>query len=140
MTWAASAVLALAALLGACGMRTTNAYGCDITYEVIAGPLTIESEARIVLDVLLTPLENTYTVRDVTVTAPWAGREDLDPWRLFVVGRKRPIARIDGDVVTLFETSGRPFTLNRANGDAGWSQAGPMGETEYYGGCSPIAR
>lgn len=133
-------VVALAALLGACGRAdapgaAADDYVCDLTYSMQAGPLLIESQARIAFDLNLTPLANTYTVRELTVTEPWTGRSDVNPWRLFIVGRERPVAAVTDEVITLFETKERPFTINRINGDAGWNQSGPMGETEYYGGC-----
>jgi len=131
--------LALAALTGACGQSRGDVVTCELTYSMLAGPVMIESQARVGFELNISQLGNTYTVREVTVTAPWTGRGEADPWRLFIVGRERPIAGVEGDVVTLFETDERPFTINRASGDAGWSSSAPMGETEYYGGCTPAA-
>lgn len=132
-------VAALAALLGGCSGAPRDNLTCDLTYSMLAGPITIESQAQVVFELNISQLGNTYTVRDVTVREAWTGRGEADPWRLFIVGRERPIARIEGDVVTLFEIDERPFTINRTTGDAGWSSSAPMGETEYYGGCTPAA-
>lgn len=132
--------VALSALVGACsGAGGGDRLTCDLTYSMLAGPIMIESQARLVFELNISQLGNTYTVRELTVTEPWTGRSEADPWRLFIVDRERPIAGVADDVVTLFEIDGRPFTINRTSGDAGWNSSAPMGETEYYGGCTPVS-
>ncbi len=141
------AVVALA-VLAACGApedaRPRAASGdsllCNVTYNLLAGPMIIESAADIVFDLDIGPLGAHYTVRRLTVTKPWEGRGELDPWRIFLEGRKRPIAKVEGDIITLFEMGegNRGFTIDRLSGDILWAAPAAFGETEYFGGCRPV--
>jgi len=138
-----SALVALA--LCACGaseqdeakLAPRNDLVCDLTYNMLIGPDVLESRANLDIDLDISPLGEKWTVTKLEVTQAWDGRGELDPWRLFTLNRARPIQAIEGDVITLFTPGGsdRGFTINRVNGDTGWSSAVTMGEVEYFGEC-----
>jgi hypothetical protein len=132
-------------LLAACGaseqdeakLAPRNDLICDLTYNMLIGPDILESQAKLEIDLDISPLGETWTVKKLEVTKAWEGRGELDPWRLFTLNRARPIEAIEGDVITLFTPGGseRGFTINRVNGDTGWASAMTMGEVEYFGEC-----
>jgi hypothetical protein len=114
---------------------------CDITYEMLFGSFSYESNAVIDIDLERDGVEASWTVAHVRIAKPWEGSGEMDPWAIFVEGRSRPILSAEGAVLTLFE-AGRDehgFTVNLENGDVNWTQGATGGDAEYYGECRPRA-
>lgn len=154
MTSKVFAALVCAALLAACGqpsapqppeeasietLQSPTAPGrelvCLLSYVAVRGPLVSESRARIEMVIENGVLGKGWSVEKVEVLEPLPNSEGFDPWLQFLPGVQRQFFSEEGALATLAMADGAPLTLNRATGDLNWSVQGPLGETEYTGGC-----
>lgn len=150
------AALACAALLAACGqpasppppaageagietLQAPTAQGrelvCLLSYVAVRGPIVAESRARIDMVIENGVLGKGWLVERVEVMSALPNAQGFDPWLQFLPGVQRDFYSEQGALVTLAIAEGAPLTLNRATGDLNWSVEGPLGETEYTGGC-----
>jgi hypothetical protein len=110
-------------------------YTCDLSYIAVRGPLVSQSRASVRMSVDTGPLTPGWKVESVTVREPLPDAQGFDPWLQFLPGVSHRFFGQQGSVVTLAMAEGAPVTFDLATGDLNWSKEGPLGETEYTGGC-----
>ena len=108
---------------------------CLVSYVAVRGPIVAESRARIDMVIENGALGKGWSVERVDVLEPLPDAQGFDPWLQFLPGVQRAFFAEEGALATLAMTDGAPLTLNRATGDLNWRVDGPLGETEYTGGC-----
>jgi len=154
MTSKVFAALVCAVLLAACGqpdapsppaeagidmLQSPTAQGrelvCLLSYVAVRGPIVAESRARIEMVIENGMMGKGWLVEKVEVLEPLPDAQGFDPWLQLLPGVQRQFFSEEGALATLAMADGAPLTLNRATGDLNWSVEGPLGETEYTGGC-----